>query len=288
MTDVLVPHNEPSGHGTSPILEIRDLHVTYGKAVKGLRGVSLDLNAGEVVALLGANGAGKTTLLRAVSGLLARHGAVMGSGRVVVAGTATNGRDPVNAVRLGARMVMEGRRLFGNMTVRDNLLSGAALLPGRSARHQAVDDIMDRFPLLREKASEPAALLSGGQQQIVAIARALVGQPSLLMLDEPSLGLAPQSAHAVAELVRQLHREGMSVLLVEQNVAMALDLATRAYVLTRGRVVRSGSSAELLADPQLSDLYLGSAYGESEAIAEHASTTGLPSASQRGALPWYR
>lgn len=275
------PRRLSAGGADEKLVSVKDLEVLYGKAICALRDVSLEVGRGEVVALLGANGAGKTTLLRSIAGLLGQHGAAISAGSIRVAGIPVSGRNPGQVTALGARLVMEGRRLFGNMSVRDNLLTGASQLTRRAARNAAVEQVMERFPILRERSDQQAGLLSGGQQQVVAIARALVSSPKLLMLDEPSLGLSPQAASSVADLIRDLHAEGMSILLVEQNVNMALALADVAYVLNRGAVVRRGTSAELRSDPQLSDLYLGSAY------ASHPDRRPDRMITTKGELPWY-
>jgi branched-chain amino acid transport system ATP-binding protein len=283
VTDLQRPHTGPaqSATGRDPVASTAGLSVMYGRAIRALRDVTLEVAPGQVVALLGANGAGKTTLLRALSGLLPQHGGSVTAGSISLAGAEMNGRDPVRVAASGVRLVMEGRRLFGNMSVHDNLLSGATRLRGRAARSAAVDAVMDRFPMLRQKAQEPAALLSGGQQQVVAIARALVSGPKLLMLDEPSLGLSPQASEEVAALLGSLHGEGMSILLVEQNVTMALRLADVAYVLNRGAVVRQGDADDLRADPSLSDLYLGASYDGTVRASRLA-------AEKDKELPWYR
>ncbi|MFC4943188.1 ABC transporter ATP-binding protein [Pseudonocardia sp. GCM10023141] len=265
------------------MLAIAGLNLTYARSIRALRGVTLNVGRGEVVALLGANGAGKSSLLRAVSGLLPQHGGSMTADSATLEGNVLTGRDPVRAVGLGIRQVMEGRRIFVNLTVRENLLTGAATLRSKRARNDAVAAMMDRFPLLRARAQEQAGLLSGGQQQIVAIARALVGSPRLLMLDEPSLGLSPQATHEVAALLTELHREGLSMLLVEQNVSLALSLADFGYVLSRGEVVRAGTKKQLMDDSQLSELYLGSSPGENRALG-----TATAQAVEGSDLPWYR
>ncbi len=245
-------------------LHIEDLDVHYGRAVAALRGVRLSVPHGSVVALLGANGAGKTTLLRAVSGTLRMHHGAVTGGTVRYGELALDGQDPVAAVRAGVVQVPEGRRVFGGLTVDENLRAGGLGL-GRRAPAQvreARDRVFGLFPRLAERTGQRAGLLSGGEQQMLAIGRALMAAPRLLLLDEPSLGLAPLMVERIAEVVKEINSQGTSVLLVEQNAAMALALADEAYVLDVGEVRLSGPAAELARTDAVRRLYLGEEPGD--------------------------
>ncbi|MGI5159473.1 ABC transporter ATP-binding protein [Microbispora sp. CA-102843] len=236
-------------------LEIRGLEVRYGP-VRALRGVDLAVPRGAVAAVLGANGAGKTTLLRAVSGTLRFHRGAITSGTVAFGGSRLDGAPAAAVVRRGVVQVPEGRRVFARMTVAENLRAGALGVPGRRAA-AARERVLELFPVLAERAHQRAGLLSGGEQQMLAIGRALMAGPSLLLLDEPTLGLAPLMAARIADTVRQINAQGTSVLLVEQNAAMALALAERAYVLEVGEVALSGPAADLAASDEVRQRYLG-------------------------------
>ncbi|MGW7791334.1 ABC transporter ATP-binding protein [Streptomyces tricolor] len=242
-----------------PALYVEHVDVTYGRAVSALRDVSLTVPHGRVVALLGANGAGKSTLLRAVSGTLRLHRGAITAGRVRYGGTVLDGRDPVAAVRAGVVQVPEGRRVFAGCTVHLNLRSGG-LAPGPRGPAQtaeARDRVFTLFPRLAERSRQAAGLLSGGEQQMLAIGRALMAAPRLLLLDEPSLGLAPLMVDRIAEVVREIHAQGTAVLLVEQNAGMALSLADHAHVLETGEVRLSGPAADLAGTDAVRRLYLG-------------------------------
>ena len=233
------------------MLEIRDLEVAYGD-VRVLSGVTLSVQPGEIVALLGPNGAGKTTLLKAIAGLLRpRAGAICWEGEDLgrVAGHLIVDR--------GLAMVPEGRRLFGSMTVEENLTLGAFAARARGARQANLERVYALFPILRERRRQVVRVLSGGQQQMVSIGRALMTNPRLLMLDEPSLGLAPLLVRSILEVMVEINRNGVAVFLVEQNVHAALTLAHRAYILETGCIVGEGSGAELLQDPHVRRAYLG-------------------------------
>ncbi len=236
------------------LLELRDLVVRYG-AVEALHGVSLEVGAGEIVSLLGANGAGKSTTLKAVSGLLRPAGGdIRFDGRSIV------GRDPEDVVGLGIAHVPEGRRIFPGLTVADNLRLGAT--PRRTRRAEVerdADEVLAVFPKLRALAGKLGWTLSGGEQQMLAIARGLMAKPRLLLLDEPSLGLAPLVVKDVMETIARIARAGTTVLLVEQNAHLALQIAQRAYVLETGRVALSGAASGLLANEAMRRAYLGSA-----------------------------
>ena len=237
------------------MLEVSGLSARYGP-VHALRDVSLEVRAGELVALIGANGAGKSTLLRAIAGLLAPT-----AGRVVLGGRDVTGDTPETMLRAGVALVPERRRIFGDLTVRDNLeLGGYALPRGRdfaSRLASGVEAAYDRFPVLRQRSGQLAGTLSGGEQQMLAIGRALMTRPRLLLCDEPSLGLAPLIVREIMRLLAALREAGTTILLVEQNARLALRFADRAYVLEVGRVALSGGSADLLADDQLKAAYLG-------------------------------
>jgi branched-chain amino acid transport system ATP-binding protein len=218
--------------------------------------VSLGVGAGEIVALVGGNGSGKTTLLRVLSGL--REGFLkVTRGTVRFRGEALAGLDPAQIVTRGIAHVPEGRHLFPGLTVRDNLRLGGYLLPSRSQAREALERVFGMLPFLRERGRQLAGTLSGGEQQLLAIGRALMQRPALLMLDEPSVGLAPRMVAVVFELVARIRAGGMSVLLVEQNVRQALALADRGYVLENGRIVLQGAGAELIEHPKVKRAYLG-------------------------------
>jgi len=239
------------------VLSIDALHVTYGGAVQALRGVSLEIPDGKVVAVLGSNGAGKTTLLRTVSGTLRLHRGKVEQGTVRFDDTDLVGRDPAQTVRLGLVQVPEGRRIFGRLTVEENLRAGAMGSRDKSTRSAAQSRVFDLFPVLAERRTQRGALLSGGEQQMLAIGRALMASPALLLLDEPSLGLAPRIIGQIGEVIAEINRQGTSVLLVEQNATMALGVADLAYVLDVGAVSLSGDAKELAATDEVQRLYLG-------------------------------
>lgn len=264
------------------VLQVDDLAVRYGASVRALEGVTIGIEPGETVALLGANGAGKTTLLRAVSGLLPHHGGTITAGHIELFGARLPQGSPTTAVRAGLAQVMEGRRLFRHLTVEENILLGAATVTRKEARRRA-GEMFERFPIIGERRGDLAGLLSGGQQQIVAIARALVSRPRLLILDEPSLGLSPVAIQGVHGVLADLEGTGLSLLLVEQNVELALALADRAYIMQRGTVIASGPAAGLGGTSSIRDLYLGSAHtvgGERSIVDAPATTLG------EVALPW--
>ncbi len=233
------------------MLEILDLKVSYG-AVKALDGVSLSVPKGAIVALLGANGSGKTTAIRAITGLAAPQ-----AGRILLDGRPLTGLPPHEVVRRGVAVVPEGRRIFINLSVHENLLLGGYVRRDKDSLARDLDEIYDTFPRLAERRGQPAGTLSGGEQQMLALGRALMSRPRLLLLDEPSLGLAPLLVREVFKIVSRLNQRGVTILLVEQNAAAALQIAGSGYVLETGRVVLAGSGAELLEHPQLKDAYLG-------------------------------
>jgi branched-chain amino acid transport system ATP-binding protein len=231
------------------LLDVRDLRTAYG-AIEALHGISFHVDEGEIVALLGANGAGKTTTLRTICGLVVPRG-----GTVTFAGRRIDGRRAHLIVRLGLTMVPEGRWIFGVMTVDENLRLGAYVEPEVPA--DALDRVFDLFPRLRERRRQLAGTLSGGEQQMLAIARALMTKPRLLLLDEPSMGLAPVIVRTMLHTIREINQEGTTVLLVEQNANAALRLAHRGYVLENGHIVLEGTGAELARHEGVRRSYLG-------------------------------
>ncbi len=235
----------------STLLRLDGLEVGYG-ALTAVREVSLEVGAGEMVALIGANGAGKTTTLKAITGLLPLR-----RGTITLDGERIDGLSPARVVGRGIAHVPEGRQLFPTMTVRENLELGAAGAAARARRGETLARVLDLFPRLAERARQLAGTLSGGEQQMCAIGRGLMACPRLLMLDEPSLGLAPVVVKQIFENLAQINREGTTILLVEQNVGRALGLAHRAYVLESGRIALSGASEMLLASPHIKQAYLG-------------------------------
>lgn len=242
----------------APAIEANNLEVVYDDVVLVLRGVSLAVPAGGAVALLGANGAGKTTLLRALSGLLDLHRADVTKGTVRLDGRDVTGLEPANRVRLGLAQVMEGRRIFTTLSVEENLRCGALVRrDGATGLRDDLARMMDLFPVLAKRRRDTAGYLSGGEQQMLAMARALMSHPSVLLLDEPSLGLAPKVVEQVRDVVAEVNRQGTSVLLVEQNAAMALSVADHGYVMEQGRIVREGSAESLLSDRDIAEFYLG-------------------------------
>jgi branched-chain amino acid transport system ATP-binding protein len=233
------------------MLDVRELSVFYGDA-QALDRVSLSVGAGEIVALVGANGAGKTSLIRTVAGILKPR-----SGSITFDGSPIAGLDSHRVCDLGVGQVAEGRQVFPSMSVLDNLRVGGLLPHARKQAGETLERVFRMFPRLRERAGQAAGTLSGGEQQMLAIGRCLMGAPRLIMFDEPSLGLAPAVVAEVLDIIRQLHDGGMTILLVEQNVAASLQLADRAYVLENGSIVLEGSGAALLEDPRVREAYLG-------------------------------
>lgn len=234
----------------STLLKVEDLHINYGD-FEAVHGVSLDVDEGEIVAIVGANGAGKSTTLRAICGLTPPR-----SGAIIYAGERVDGLLPKDLVRRGIALVLEGRQLFPEMTVEDNLLVGAESRASSKARKN-LDAMYQRLPRLAERRTQLAGTLSGGEQQMAAIARALMSEPRLLLLDEPSLGLAPVIVQQIFDWIRDIHDAGTTVLLVEQNVAASLQLARHAYVLAEGRVALHGPAEEIARDAGVRQAYLG-------------------------------
>ena len=243
--------------GTPPILRVSNVEVVYNDVILVLRGVSLDVPHGSIVALLGANGAGKTTLLRAVSGLLKVHRGVITKGSVELDGENIRGLDPAAIVRKGVSQVMEGRRIFAELTVDENLKAGGFTRRDKSELKASYDRVMELFPLLAQRRRSTAGYLSGGEQQMLAIGRALMASPRLILFDEPSLGLAPRVVEQISGIIRDINAQGTSILLVEQNATMALNIADDGYVMEHGKVVKDGPADELLADKDIQEFDLG-------------------------------
>ncbi|MBR0642027.1 ABC transporter ATP-binding protein [Plastoroseomonas hellenica] len=233
------------------MLRLEEVEVGYGR-VAALRGISLEVREGELVSLIGANGAGKSTTLKTVSGLLKPV-----AGRITWDGQPIAGLSPREILRRGIAHCPEGRRVFPHLSVRENLMMGALLRRDAAGIAQDLDAMYARFPRLQERAGQAAGTLSGGEQQMLAIARALMSRPRLVMFDEPSLGLAPALVQQVFEIVQEVRRQGLMVLMVEQNALAALGLCDRAYLLETGRVVRAGSGPALMASADVREAYLG-------------------------------
>jgi branched-chain amino acid transport system ATP-binding protein len=252
------------------VLKVRNLQVRYG-AVEAIRGVDLDVNEGEMVALIGSNGAGKSTFLKAISGILRPS-----SGSVLFGGIESAGAPAHKMVANGMTLVPEGRRLFGDQSVADNLYLGGYRRrpPGGSAElRNMADQYLTRFPILRERQHLPAGGLSGGQQQMLAVSRGLMASPRLLLLDEPSLGLAPLIVRQIFEIINELRRAGKTIMLVEQMANLALKVADRAYVIERGEVVLEGNAKDLISHPRVTSGYLGRRAAERNiltSVVEHA------------------
>ncbi|HZQ26476.1 MAG TPA: ABC transporter ATP-binding protein [Acidimicrobiales bacterium] len=242
---------------SQPVLSVRGVEVVYSDVILVLRGVSLDVPEGSIVALLGANGAGKTTLLRAVTGLLRMHRGAITKGTISLNGASIAGADPAAIVRQGVSQVMEGRRIFAELTVDENLKAGGFSRRDKAELRQSYERVMGLFPKLAERRRSTAGYLSGGEQQMLAIGRALMQSPRLLLLDEPSLGLAPLIVEQIRQIVADINAQGTSVLLVEQNATMALSIADYGYVMENGRVVKDGPGTELLEDKDIQEFYLG-------------------------------
>jgi branched-chain amino acid transport system ATP-binding protein len=234
-----------------PMLEVDGIGVRYGQ-LQAVHAVSFEVAAGELVALIGSNGAGKSSTLKAISGLVP-----VSAGHIRINGVAMERLPPEQRVHHGLALSPEGRRLFGRMSVLENLLIGAHTVRSRAEREESLRQIYTLFPRVHERRKQLAGSLSGGEQQMVAIGRALMARPKLLMLDEPSLGIAPKVVAEIAEAIQRLNRAGMSIVLVEQNARLALKLAHKAYALEHGEVVKSGKGEELLEDPYVRKAYLG-------------------------------
>jgi len=234
------------------ILEVRDLVYSYGK-IRALKGITLSIGESEIVALIGANGAGKTTTLHCISGLRGHFD----SGTVTFMDKALNGLRPHDVTKCGITQVLEGRHIFPHLTVTENLMMGAYLRNDREAIHTDLEDMYRRFPRLHEREKQLGGTLSGGEQQMLAIARALMGRPKLMLMDEPSLGLAPLVVREVFQIIRKINDEGMPILLVEQNSKAALSIADRGYVLENGKIVMCEKCEDLLNNENVRKSYLG-------------------------------
>ncbi|MCR5303983.1 MAG: ABC transporter ATP-binding protein [Lachnospiraceae bacterium] len=233
------------------MLHIDGLEVSYG-GIEAVRGITFDVNRGEIVTLIGANGAGKSSTLRAISGLVKPK-----AGRIIFEGEDIAGSDSTAIVKKGLMMVPEGRRIFPNLTVLENLKIGAYLR--KDDLEKDIEMVYGYFPRLKERSWQAGGTLSGGEQQMLAVGRALMGRPELLMMDEPSLGLAPIVVRDIFDIIRKIHEDGTTVLLIEQNANMALHVADRAYVIENGRIAMTGSGRELLEDDKVKAAYLGTA-----------------------------
>ena len=233
------------------LLQVRDLQVAYG-GIHAVKGVSLDVRAGELVSLIGSNGAGKTTTMKAITGLLPLAG-----GEIVLREKSIQGLGPWNLVRQGLAMVPEGRGVFTRMTILENLQMGAFIRDDAAAVDEDLMRVFDIFPRLKERRNQLAGTLSGGEQQMLAMGRALMSRPQLLLLDEPSMGLSPLMVDKIFEVIRDVSAQGVTVLLVEQNASRALQIAHRAYVMESGLITLSGNAQDMLHDPKVRAAYLG-------------------------------
>ncbi len=233
------------------LLEARELHVAYG-TILALQGISFTIDEGEIVTLIGANGAGKSTILRTISGLLRPV-----QGDIVYKGQSLVHMPADSIVKLGISQVPEGRQIFSKMTVRENLEMGAFTRTDKREIQESMERVFASFPRLKERLSQPGGTLSGGEQQMLAMGRGLMSRPALLLLDEPSMGLAPILVEEIFHIIQSINAQGTSILLVEQNAAMALSIASRGYVLETGRVVLEGNAQGLLQNPQVQEAYLG-------------------------------
>ncbi|MEA5058620.1 MAG: ABC transporter ATP-binding protein [Clostridia bacterium] len=234
------------------MLEIKDLHVSYG-AIKAVKGIDFHVDQGEIVTLIGSNGAGKTTILRTISGLERAH-----KGAILFKDENICHTAPHDIVGKGITHVPEGRRIFTNLTVMDNLKMAASLRKDKENIKRDFDAVFDRFPRLKERCNQPGLTLSGGEQQMLAVGRAMVTRGDLVLMDEPSMGLAPMIVEEIFHVIEELNKEGSTILLVEQNAFMALSYAHRAYVLETGSITMEGEARSLLTDPRIKEAYLGS------------------------------
>ena len=239
------------------MLEVANLEVVYNEVILVLRGLSIEVPDGQIVALLGANGAGKTTTTRAITGLLDVHEGKITKGTVTLAGERIDDLEPSQIVRSGITQVMEGRRVFAELTVDENLVTGGITNTDRTSITEAHDRVMTMFPVLADRRTAIAGYLSGGEQQMLAIGRALMSNPKLLILDEPSLGLAPKLVAQIRDTIVEINQSGTSVLLIEQNANMALSIADYGYIMETGKIVMDGEAAKLLKDEDVQEFYLG-------------------------------
>jgi branched-chain amino acid transport system ATP-binding protein len=249
-----VPAAEPDAGGrgsTKPVLQVEDIHTFYG-AIQALKGISLDIYEGEIVTLIGSNGAGKTTTLRSISGIVPPR-----TGRIIYQGRDITGLPGHTVASMGIAHSPEGRRIFPRMTVLENLEMGAFTRRDSAGIREDIDRVYEMFPRLKEREKQKAGTMSGGEQQMLAMGRALMAQPTLLLLDEPSLGLAPVIVDKIYEIIREINEQGVTILLVEQNANYALDVSTRGYVLETGTVALTDKSASLRTDERVKAAYLG-------------------------------
>jgi branched-chain amino acid transport system ATP-binding protein len=258
----LPPENPSPDDRLAAVLRVAGLEVVYSDVIVGLRGVSLDVPDGAVVALLGANGAGKTTCLRAITGLLDVHRGRISKGSVELDGERIDRLESPAIVRRGLAQVLEGRRIFAELTIEENLRAGAHARSDHKAIRRSYDRVMALFPVLGERRARVAGYLSGGEQQMLAIGRALMADPRLLLLDEPSLGLAPLVVQRIRDVIVEVNRQGTAVLLVEQNAVMALAIASHGYILENGRVVMDKPAAQLAGNEDVREFYLGLTEGQ--------------------------
>jgi len=238
---------------TTPLLELKDLQVAYG-GIQAVKGIDLSVDQGELVCLIGANGAGKTTTLKGITGLQP-----IKSGKIHYAGEDITGKPAFQLVRKGLSMVPEGRGVFGALTIEENLAMGAYARDDRAAIKEDVERVFGLFPRLKERRKQTAGTLSGGEQQMLAMGRALMSRPKLLLLDEPSMGLAPLMVQKVFETVVAVSKEGVTILLIEQNAKLALEVSSRGYVMESGEITLQGKAKQLLSDPKVRAAYLGEA-----------------------------
>ncbi len=239
------------------MLEVSNLEVVYNDVILSLRGLSIEVPDGQIVALLGANGAGKTTTARAVSGLLDVHNGDVTKGSVTFDGADLVAAKPSAIVEGGISQVMEGRRVFAELTVDENLLCGGFTVRDKDKNSESYHKVMELFPQLKDRRSQVAGYMSGGEQQMLAIGRALMASPKLLIMDEPSLGLAPLIIEHIRDIIVEINSQGTSVLLIEQNAMMALSIANYGYIMETGKVVMDGEAKKLLADDDVQEFYLG-------------------------------
>jgi len=249
-----VPLGDPAADGggsTQPVLQVQDIHSYYG-AIEALKGISLDVYDGEIVTLIGSNGAGKTTTLRSISGIVPPR-----TGKIVYQGRDITGLPGHTVASMGVAHSPEGRRIFPRMTVLENLEMGAFTRRDTAAIRSDIDRVYEMFPRLKEREKQKAGTMSGGEQQMLAMGRALMAQPTVLLLDEPSLGLAPVIVDKIYEIIREINQQGVTILLVEQNANYALDVSSRGYVLETGKVALTDKSASLRTDERVKAAYLG-------------------------------
>jgi len=239
------------------VLELSNIEVVYNDVILVLRGLSIEVPDDKIVALLGANGAGKTTTLRAISGLLDVHEGTITKGTVKYNGDRIDNRKPSEIVGAGITQVMEGRRVFGELTIDENLRTGAYTNKDKASVEAAYDRTMELFPVLKERRSQTAGYLSGGEQQMLAIGRAMMANPKLLILDEPSLGLAPLLVEQIRDIIVEINKSGVGVLLIEQNAAMALSISDYGYIMENGKIVLDGAAEKLRNDEDVQEFYLG-------------------------------